>query len=169
MVHIYYGYGKGKTTAAMGLALRAVGQGLRVTIAQFLKDGKSGEIEPLKKLGANIICDTQPIPFTWQMSEEEKVEINKRMQNVFEKAMQSTEQSDLIILDEILCVMQLGIVSSDEIVKFLQSTKKEVVLTGSVSEKDIATLVDFADYVSEIKKCKHPYDKGMLARVGIEY
>ena len=83
--------------------------------------------------------------------------------------MQSTEQSDLIILDEILCVMQLGIVSSDEIVKFLQSTKKEVVLTGSISEKDIATLVDFADYVSEIKKCKHPYDKGMLARVGIEY
>ena len=153
----------------MGLALRAVGQGLRVTIAQFLKDGKSGEIEPLKKLGANIICDTHPIPFTWQMSEEEKVVINKRMQNVFEKAMQSTEQSDLIILDEILCVMQLGIVSSDEIVKFLQSTKKEVVLTGSVSEKDIATLVDFADYVSEIKKCKHPYDNGMLARVGIEY
>ncbi|MDE6189442.1 MAG: cob(I)yrinic acid a,c-diamide adenosyltransferase [Clostridia bacterium] len=69
MIHIYYGEGKGKTTAAMGLALRALGQGLNVTIAQFLKDGKSGEIEPLKKLGATIICDTQPMPFTWQMNE----------------------------------------------------------------------------------------------------
>ena len=169
MIHIYYGEGKGKTTAAMGLALRALGQGLNVTIAQFLKDGKSGEIEPLKKLGATIICDSQPMPFTWQMSESQWETACKRMQNVFERAMQSAGNSDLVVLDEALCAMQMNMLCSSDIIKFLQTTKAEVVLTGSVKEKDIATLIDYADYVSEIKKHKYPYDSGMAARRGIEY
>ena len=84
LVHLYHGTGKGKTTAAMGLALRALGQGFQVTVVQFLKDGRSGELEPLKKLGARVFSGPGTMKFSWKQTPEEREQLysfRRRMLN----------------------------------------------------------------------------------------
>ncbi|EKQ53400.1 MULTISPECIES: cob(I)yrinic acid a,c-diamide adenosyltransferase [unclassified Clostridium] len=171
LIHIYCGDGKGKTTAAMGLGMRAAGRDKKVLLTQFLKDNDTGELISIEKLGENfIVFKGAPVKkFFKFMSEEEqiatKIEHEKRFKEVTQKA--KDENFDLLILDEVIASTNLDLISLDGVIKFLKNKPKglEVVLTGrNPNEK----LIELADYVSEIKAVKHPYEKGINSRIGIE-
>ena len=167
MIHIYYGNGKGKTSAAIGLGIRACGQDLKVVIAQFLKSDNSGEIKVIKNISNFCTLESpQKLPFYFQMNDSQKLEYNDFALTLFNNA--KDFDGDVYILDELLDAVQLNIIPLDYVVTFLKenSSKKEIVITGhSVIEE----IFSCADYISEIKKIKHPYDKGYIARRGIEY
>jgi len=171
LIHIYCGDGKGKTTAAMGLGMRAVGRNKKVILTQFLKDNETGELNSIEKLGVNfeIFKGISVKKFFKFMSPEEQMvtrkEHEERFREVTKKAID--ENVDLLILDEIIAATNLKLVSLNEVIEFLKNKPKglEVVLTGRNPDK---RLVEFADYVSEIKAVKHPYEKGINSRIGIE-
>lgn len=165
MVHLYWGDGKGKTTAAMGLALRALGRGRKVVIVQFLKDGSSGEIEPLRRLGAAVYACPNA-KFTWLMNDAERARARENATAALRTAL--TQPWDLLILDEACAAWQNDLVDREllrETVAGAQ-TQSEVVLTG---RNPAGWMQDAADYATEMRACKHPYTKGVSAREGIEY
>ncbi|WP_297421521.1 cob(I)yrinic acid a,c-diamide adenosyltransferase [Clostridium sp.] len=171
LIHIYCGDGKGKTTAAMGLGMRAAGRDKKVLLTQFLKDNDTGELISIEKLGENftVFKGTPVKKFFKFMNEEEqiatKTEHEKRFKEVTQKA--KDENFDLLILDEAIASTNLDLISLDGVIEFLENKPKglEVVLTGrNPNEK----LIELADYVSEIKAVKHPYEKGISSRIGIE-
>ncbi len=171
LVHIYTGDGKGKTTAAVGLGVRACGCGLKVLMVQFLKGSGSGELSALKKLepGFSVYRSEQVHKFTWQMDEAEKTVISERQRELLDYAasQMSANNFDLVILDEIMAVIREGMIRTDEVADLVRNRPEgvELVLTGRNAPKE---LVDLADYVSEITKVKHPMDKGAPPRKGIE-
>ena len=170
-LHIYCGNGKGKTTAALGLALRAAGRGKKVLIARFLKTDDSGEVAALKGIfGIQVMPCEKVFGFFWQMTEEEKKEAGQYYRELLCRAWQEAVRGPyhLLVLDEILAACNHGLVEEQRLISDLRTRPPglEVVLTGRDPSKE---LVDLADYVSEIKKKKHPYDKGLGAREGIEY
>jgi cob(I)alamin adenosyltransferase len=171
LIHIYCGDGKGKTTAAMGLGMRAVGREKKVLLTQFLKDNETGELNSIEKLGTNFeVIKGMPVKkfFKFMSPEEQTITRNEheeRFRSVTKKAID--ENFDLLILDEIIASTNLDLVQLDTVVEFLKNKPRglEVVLTGrNPNEK----LVNLADYVSEIKAVKHPYEKGINSRIGIE-
>lgn len=171
LIHIYCGDGKGKTTAAMGLGMRASGRNKKVLLTQFLKDNNTGELASIEKIGKNFqVAKGVPVKkFVKFMSEEEKNETKKEHENRFKEVTKKAieENFDLLIFDEIIASINLELISLDEVIRFLENKPKglEVVLTGrNPNEK----LVELADYVSEIKAVKHPYEKGITSRIGIE-
>ena len=166
LVHIYCGDGKGKTSAAVGLAVRAAGCGKRVVIARFLKTDNSGEVEILKKIPeVTLIPCRKTFGFVRSMDEE-----TKRECAAYHKL---AEHADLVVFDEIMAAVNYGMVPERDVLEFLenrpgrdQTDGLEIVLTGrDPSEK----LTAAADYVSEICKRKHPFDRGIMARRGVEY
>ena len=171
LIHIYCGDGKGKTTAAMGLGMRAVGRDKKVLLTQFLKDNDTGELISIEKLGINFeVFKGIPVKkfFKFMSPEEQMVtreEHEERFREVTKKAID--ESVDLLILDEIIAATNLKLVPLDEVIVFLKNKPKglEVILTGRNPDKK---LVELADYVSEIKAVKHPYEKGINSRIGIE-
>ncbi len=171
LIHIYTGDGKGKTTAAVGLGIRAYGRGLKVLMAQFLKGRKTGETEVLRQLGPNFKLIRSGISgrFCWQMDEDGKDEVKKLQQKLFDDAIKEAflGKWDMLILDEILGTVKAGFVNAGLVKKMLKEKpdELEVVLTGRDSP---GILITAADYVSEIRKVKHPADKGVNARRGIE-
>lgn len=166
LVHLYCGNGKGKTTAAMGLALRALGQGMRVVVVQFLKNGTSGELEPLKKLGAAVYSGQPGAKFTFQMNAEEKAQATKENNARLAEALQ--QPCDLLILDEICAARNSGMVDEALAKQAVleRPQHREVVLTGRNPE---AWMVEAADYVTEMQPRRHPYEQGIPARKGIEF
>jgi len=170
-VHIYCGDGKGKTTAAIGLAVRASGCNKKVLIARFLKTDHSGEVLALQSLsGITVMPCKKSFGFFTNMTDEQKKEArvyySSLLDCVLEKA--AKEPFDLLVLDEIMAVCNYGLVDEEKVIQFNSGRpeKLEVVLTGrNPSDQLLAQ----ADYVSEIKKIKHPYDRGINARRGIEY
>lgn len=108
LCHVYWGDGKGKTTAAMGLALRALGSGLRVTVVQFLKDGQSGELAPLRRLGAKVYSGTPGMKFVYQMTAKEKASTCAEHASLLEAALK--EPCDILVLDEACAACQFGMV-----------------------------------------------------------
>lgn len=171
LIHIYCGDGKGKTTAAMGLGMRAVGRDKKVLLTQFLKDNETGELNSIEKLGANFeVFKGIPVKkfFKFMSPEEQmvtKMEHEERFNKVTQKAI--NENFDLLILDEIIASTNLDLVPLVEVITFLENKPEglEVILTGrNPNEK----LIELADYVSEIKAIKHPYEKGINSRIGIE-
>lgn len=165
LVHLYWGEGKGKTTAAMGLAVRAIGRGLRVVIVQFLKNGDSGELTPLRQLGARIYSQ-EGVKFVSQMTPEEKAETKAAQNENLQKALE--ESCDLLILDEACVVCQLQMVDEKLLKKAVlnRPSGQEIVLTG----RDPAPwMQSAADYSTEMCRHAHPYEKGISARRGIEY
>ena len=153
MLHLYWGNGKGKTTAAMGLALRALGHGRRVVIVQFLKDGTSGEIAPLRTAGATVYACPNA-KFTWLMDENDKAQARAVSADALEKAL--AQPFDLLVLDEALLHKATAFAKDG----------REVVVTG----RDPAPwLQDAADYSTEMQMHKHPYTQGIAAREGVEY
>ena len=168
LVHIYCGDGKGKTTAAMGLALRAVGHGLPVLIVQFLKDGTSGECRILSKLPNVTLLSVNPCgKFSFQMNEQERTQTRDSCQELFREVICNAKSSGLLILDEIFGAISAGFLSEDEVLAFLKGKPNalEIVLTGRAPGN---VFFSTADYISEIVKRRHPYDKGIAARDGIE-
>ena len=170
MVHLYYGDGKGKTTCAMGLALRCAGWGKRVVIAQFMKASKSGERFGLGKL-ENVTL--MPVPnemkFVMLMSEEEYKTTEAQMNEQFDTVVEMVrkQECDMLVLDELCLAVDIGMISLEKVMEFLNERHRaEIVITG---RKPAQELLDRADYVTEMKKVKHPYDKGRSARTGIEW
>ena len=166
LVHVYCGDGKGKTTAAMGLALRALGQGMQVVVVQFLKNGTSGELEPLKKLGAAVYSGQPGAKFTFQMNAEEKAQATQENNARLAEALQ--QPCDLLILDEICAARNSGMVDEALAKQAVleRPQHREVVLTGRNPE---AWMVEAADYITEIQSRRHPYKQGIPARKGIEF
>lgn len=170
-VHIYCGDGKGKTTAAIGLSVRACGCKKKVLITRFLKTDHSGEVEALQGLsGITVMPCERSFGFFTHMSEEQKREAGIYYSQLLETSLKKAvdEAFDLFVLDEIMAVCNYGLVDETKVLEFLASRPEglEVVLTGRNPSSD---LLSQADYVSEIKKVKHPYDRGIHARKGIEY
>lgn len=165
MLHLYWGNGKGKTTAAMGLALRALGHGRRVVIVQFLKDGTSGEIAPLRAAGAAVYACPNA-KFTWLMDEADKAAAREASARALGQALE--EPFDLLVLDEACAALKSGILDEALLRRAVAFAKngREVVLTG----RDPAPwLQDAADYSTEMRAHKHPYADGVAAREGVEY
>ncbi len=170
MIHTYIGDGKGKTTAATGLAVRYAGCGKRVEIVQFLKDGTSSECELLKNIFINVTSFMKPdSKFFWEMNQEEKENLKKEMQKAFSYAEYLADNNtDMIVLDEICGAVENGHIERLQFIEFLKNygKEKEIVITGRTVCDDV---IELSDYVSEIRKIKHPYDQGINAKKGIEY
>ena len=166
LVHLYYGDGKGKTTAAMGLALRALGSGKRVAVLQFLKGGQSGEIPLLEQLGAKLYRGKAGQKFVFQMNDAEKAE-TRALQNV-NLAAAMAEPADLLVLDEAGSAWELDMVDKALLQQAVlqRPAGQECVLTAHAAPQ---WMLDAADYVTEMKCLRHPYQKGIAARKGIEY
>ena len=163
MLHLYFGSGKGKTTAAAGLALRALGHGKKVVVVQFLKDGTSGEIEPLRRLGAAVFACPNA-KFTWLMTPQEEADALAHNTKTLENALQMP--CDLLILDEACAALRAGLLPEALLQKAALNAPYEVVLTG----RDPADwMLQNADYSTEFTARRHPYEKGIPAREGIEY
>lgn len=167
-IHIYTGDGKGKTTASIGLSVRALGSGAGVLFVQFMKGMDSGEIKPLKDLGITVVRATDNKKFIFEMSQEELSVYKKEHRQAFEFAKTHCDEYDLIVFDEIISAVNTSVLSIDELLGFIDSKPQnlELVLTGRDPSED---LIERADYVSEIIAVKHPYSKGTPARKGIEY
>jgi cob(I)alamin adenosyltransferase len=171
LIHVYCGYGKGKTTAALGLALRASGGGKKVVIVQFLKSSNTSELSSLKLLpNITVLRGTAAKGFVRDMTAEQ-LEATKRIQNAnLSKAIElvRTGGCDLLILDEALDAFQLGLLDDDLFlsVVYKKPDALELVITGHKPEEQI---ISCADYVTEMVKIKHPYDLGIKARKGIEF
>lgn len=172
LVHIYTGNGKGKTSAAVGLGIRAYGRGFKVLMVQFLKGTKTGEMIAIEKLspGFTLYRGESTGKFIWQMTNQEK-EHEKKVQNGlldYARGAASNGEWDMVILDEIMAAISTGMVGIADVVQLIEGRheKVELILTGrNVPER----LIDLADYVSEIKEVKHPMKKGIGARKGIEF
>ena len=170
LVHIYYGDGKGKTTAAFGLAFRCAGRGKRVVVAQFLKSGSSGEVTATERLPEiTLVRGKEVHKFTFQMNDEEKAQTARDCTALFQEAAALAREQDarLLVLDEAIDATY-GFLPMDELTAFLDGRPEglEVVVTGhSLPE----TLARRADYISHVAKEKHPYDQGVMARPDIEF
>ena len=167
LIHVYRGDGKGKTSAALGLLLRAAGAGLRVTLARFLKDSRSAELTALQALpNVRLLPAPDTLPFLWEMSPEEKEAYAREVQALFRAACETP--GDVLILDEALDAVDAGLLPEEALLSFLDHRPPalEVALTG---RRASPALLARADYDSEIVCRRHPYHQGIRARRGIEY
>ena len=206
MIHLYFGNGKGKTTAAVGLSLRYSGAAKPVVFSQFLKGGTTGELAHLERLEIPVFRQSKKMPFTFQMTDEQKAICAAEQKTIFDRASAEAVRRApcLLVLDEIIDVLETGLLERAPVEDFLRQQKPagegvpsggmaheaaagkaaagkaekagrqklgegaalcEIVLTGH-SAPD--WLVQYADYVTEFKKIKHPYDEGTPARKGVE-
>lgn len=165
MIHVYTGDGKGKTTAAAGLAVRAAGGGNRVLFFQFLKCDTSSERCILGKVDnislIDINCD---IPFLFDADEKTISKIKEIYKTKLDEIYNLAKLYDMFVFDEAISAIDCGVVDLEDVLKFKDFG--ELVLTG---RGDISELFDVADYITEMKKIKHPYDKGVAARRCIEF
>ena len=168
LIHLYCGDGKGKTTASVGLAVRAAGAGNKVRFVQFLKNGNSSELKQLRSLGIETSVCEKPHGFIWTMSKEEKAQARADYTELLEKAFEETQDLDLLVLDEAVGAAGCLMIPEDELIRLLKEKPegREVVMTGRDPSE---ALKAEADYITEMKKIKHPFDKGVDARRGIEY
>ncbi|MDH5746106.1 MAG: cob(I)yrinic acid a,c-diamide adenosyltransferase [Candidatus Bathyarchaeota archaeon] len=169
LVQVYTGDGKGKTSAAFGLALRAVGRGLKVYIIQFIKGGFDyGELYvvdrlpnlKLKAFGRGMFVTEKP-------PGKEDVELAQEALALSQEVVKSGEY-DIVILDEISVALNLKLISLEKVLELIKDKPKhvELVLTGRSAPEEI---IKAADLVTEMRKVKHPFHKGYQARKGIEY
>ena len=168
LVHIYCGDGKGKTTASIGLSLRAAGAGLRVLYVQFFKDGSSSEFRLLEQAGVTFLRPAKKFGFYRTLTPQQREEARAFYTEHFRTAAAMAGDFDLLVLDEAMSACRTGVVPEEEVLAFLQSRPErlEVVLTGRDPSQ---ALFDAADYVTEMCKRKHPFDRGIPARRGIEF
>jgi cob(I)alamin adenosyltransferase len=168
LVQVYTGNGKGKTSAAFGLALRAIGRGLKVYMIQFIKGGFDyGELYAVEKLpnfdlkafGRGEFIRTEP--------SKEDIRLAEEALKLAEKVLHGGEY-DIVILDEINVALNLKLINLDDVLKLIENKPKrvEIVLTGRNAPEKI---IEVADLVTELKEIKHPFSKGHKARKGIEY
>lgn len=170
MKHIYYGDGKGKTTAAIGLAVRAAGSKMKVLFVQFLKTEFSGERHILSHT-ENVTLTFCPLElkFTFDMDDKEKAQAAKIFKGIFDNAVTTalTEKYDMVVLDEVFEAINAHMLSESEVYEFITNapSSMEIVMTGHNPPQKF---MDCADYITEFKKIKHPYDRGITGRIGID-
>lgn len=169
LVQVYTGDGKGKTTAAMGQALRAIGRGLRVYVGQFIKGRETGEMLALQRLQPNIIFrqfgsgkfirDRRPDPEELAAASQAWNEIISVVDN---------GEFDMVILDEISHAVRTGLIELEKVKEVIVSRPShvELILTGRNMPQE---LIELADLVTEMVAVKHPLDRGVPARKGIEF
>jgi cob(I)alamin adenosyltransferase len=172
IVIVYTGNGKGKTTASLGVALRAIGHGLRVCMVQFIKgEWHYGELNSIKKLEPDFELIVAGKGFIGIIDDdhafEEHVRAAKTALDIVEQKI-SLDTFDIIILDEINYALHLGVLQLADVMKILQNRPKHLslILTGNHACEEIITL---ADLVTEMKEIKHPYKKGIKAKKGIDF
>lgn len=171
MKHIYYGDGKGKTTAAIGLAVRAAGSKMKVLFVQFLKTEFSGERHILSHT-ENVTLTFCPLElkFTFDMDDKEKAQAAKIFKGIFDNAVTTalTEKYDMVVLDEVFEAINAHMLYESEVYEFITNapSSMEIVMTGHNPPQKF---MDCADYITEFKKIKHPYDRGITGRIGIEF
>ncbi|MFO7619147.1 MAG: cob(I)yrinic acid a,c-diamide adenosyltransferase [Thermoplasmata archaeon] len=169
MVHVYTGDGKGKTTASLGLGLRAAGHGFQVLMIQFMKgDVKYGELEAVKNIPNFDIRQFGRPDF---VDKKNPAEIDiKLARDGLEHARKVVDEGkvDLLILDEINVAVEWGLVSKEDVIALVRSRpeKMEIVLTGRYAPCEF---IELAETVTEMTEVKHPYMKGIMARKGVEY
>ena len=170
LVEVYTGNGKGKTTSAFGLVLRALGRGKRVIIFQFIKssDFPSGEVIALKKAFPEVeIIQGGSGRFIKGSPTEEDISMAK---NLYKKVVQSASSGeyDIVIVDEIFPAYNVGLITLEEILELIEKKddNTELVLTGRGAPEEVISL---SHLVTEMREIKHPYKEGVKARMGIEY
>lgn len=170
MIHAYYGEGKGKTCAAMGLALRALGHDRSIWIVQFLKGRLSGEAAMLTRMsGVTLLLGKADLPFVWEMTDAQKESTRVRHNQQLACACDAVRQGrcDMLILDECFGAIETGLLDEKALIHFLdEQPKAEIVLTGRVLPESVR---ERADYITLMQGERHPFDKGVAAREGIEY
>ena len=169
-IQLYYGDGKGKTTAAIGQIVRCVGHGFKVLVYQFLKEPTSGEVSVIRSLpGVEYIPNEGPIPFMFNLTPEQQEFYKQRFQKAFDEVRRKffTGKYDLVVLDEVIDASH-GFLPLEELCSFLDGRPEglEVVITGHSLPEELARR---ADYISHVVKEKHPYDRGVMARPDIEF
>ena len=168
-IQLYTGCGKGKTTAAVGLTVRLIGRGGTAVFAQFLKGENSGERAVLACLdGVNLLPVPSEIKFVFQMTSREKEACAQAARGQFLHACEAAASCDLLVLDEALDAIETGMLAEDTVLEFLRCKPAalEVVLTGRRASDAMKAM---ADYVMRVDSEKHPYEKGLPARAGIEF
>ncbi|MEA4925793.1 MAG: cob(I)yrinic acid a,c-diamide adenosyltransferase [Syntrophomonadaceae bacterium] len=174
LIHVYTGPGKGKTTAAIGQAVRSLGAGMRVIMVNFLKNPNSSEFNALNRLSPEfkyIIGNQEPRGFYWQLSEDQKKAAGQDYRLTWGRVKEIVDrhQCELLILDEIMAVIEYGILTVDSVIEIMKQSRKahiELILTGRNAPTEIMLE---ADLVTEMIEIKHPFKKGIRARRGIEY
>ncbi len=167
MFSIYTGDGKGKTTASIGLIIRAIGSHKKVRLIQFLKPGVSSEIRILNKLDVNVKRFSEK-HFIIKQPSNKDIKKAKEAVNYIRKIIVN-EKMDLLVLDEINLAIYFGLVSINDAKMIIEDCTKrniELVFTGRNANSE---LIKIADLVSEIKEIKHYFNKGIIARKGFEY
>ncbi|MFC1703429.1 cob(I)yrinic acid a,c-diamide adenosyltransferase [Candidatus Omnitrophota bacterium] len=166
MIHVYTGNGKGKTTAAFGLALRALGAGRKVYITQFAKGVRSAEAKAILQLKNARITHCGSKCFIKKKPSQQDID---RARKGFNRMIKETKKRnyDVILLDEINIALSLKLLNLSNVITFINeyTKKSEIILTGRSAPKK---LIQLADYVTEMKDVKHPFRKGIVARKGIE-
>ncbi len=169
MIHLYTGEGKGKTTAAVGLAVRAAGHDIPVLFAQFMKGNDTGELHVLRELQqVRILRSEKDFGFYKQMSETDKQELREIHDRILDEIWDAVQNKscDILVLDEITYPVNWNLLSRDKLERILQVADAEIVLTG----RDPAPfLEEAADYITQMCCIRHPYEKGVAARCGVEY
>ena len=175
LVQVYTGNGKGKTTAALGLAVRALGRGMRVCMYQFLKPPgvETGETLMAEKLGPAFRLVQLEEPWSLDGSLEDPDQV-RRMAQAIKMALPdivdtvSSGEWDVVVLDEIVFCLSKGLIAESELFELLEAREEsvELILTGRGATP---ALVEEADLVTEMMAVKHPYEAGIPARAGIEY
>lgn len=174
LVHVYFGNGKGKTTSSIGLACRFLGRGKKVLLVQFMK-------VPQEQFGqfGEIIFLSRDKNFSFKQFGnkdwvfKDRLKDAARMEGIsalnFLKDSMASKEFDLIIADEVLYSVDMGLFSEDDVCELIKSKPKELelVLTGSHKPKE--KVIALADYVSFVQKLKHPYDSGIIARECTEF
>ncbi len=169
LIQVYTGDGKGKTTAALGLAMRAVGKGLRVCMVQFLKGREYGELVAAPRLGGDFVL-TQAGLDTFVKKGEPSAEDVRLAREGLEEARRALTggEYDIVIMDEINVAVELGVLTLDEVLPVIDSKPPtvELVLTGRYAPDEF---YERADLITEMKNVRHCYDRGVPLREGIEY
>lgn len=167
-LHIYMGEGKGKSTCATGLAMRAVCQGLRVGYIQFLKNAATAEAVALTRLGATVLAPQGTFNSLQHLTPEEREACAQRQQKTLDTARSIWTRFDLLVLDEAITAMNMDMLQEKDLVAFVKErpAAMELVLTG-VNPGE--TLCALADYLTEMKLLAHPSQQGAAPRKGIEF
>lgn len=168
-IHVYTGNGKGKTTAAFGLALRAICAGKKVYIGQFIKGMKYSELDAVKYLPNLVIEQYGRNCFIKNKPTQEDIELARNGLNKIKKVIEDGAY-DIVILDEINVAVYYNLFTAKDVIDVISKVPKErdmeIILTGRYAPQEF---IDIADLVTEMKEIKHYYQKGVMARKGIEF
>lgn len=171
LIHVYCGDGKGKTTCALGLALRAAGAKMNVVIIQFLKGSDTSELQSIKNIPEiKVLRNAEDYGFVSNMTPAQLETIKQMHNDNLNIALRliETEKCDLLILDELTYVYDMKLIDTEKIDSLIKNKPEnlELVITG---RNPSSVFIDNADYITEMKALKHPFDKGIHARKGIEF